>query len=476
MTKSKFQILNRINIEKIIKYLVYSFAFFLPLQTRWIIKEGSLSGGAWEYGTYSLYLTDIILIVLLVLAGWQLLRKRLDLVKKDSIFENKFFKIFLGIFLLSAFFSIFVATDKVLAIYIFTRLLAGIFVFWSIVSLQFNKLYLIWSFMLGAVLQALLGIWQFLSQSSFASKWLGMAIHNPSDLGVSVIEIGIERWLRAYGGMDHPNILGGFLVVCLLIVIFYLTQNSKSETLNSKQIPNSPQGDYSKFQIPKWYFFTSYFLLLASLFFTFSRAAWIALALGIAFLIESLFFSKKFAQLKELFFVLASGVMLIFLLSYLYGNLAMVRISGDTRLEIKSNVERISALNDFKTLARSNWLMGAGLGNYGLALYEADPDRSVWRYQPVHAAILLVWGEIGILGLMGFLGILGYLGHILIVRKNYFSMAILMSLLILMMADHWLWSIHFGVMLFWFILGIILIIEKDQAGFPYYLQKIKNRL
>ena len=54
-------------LEKIIEYGLYLLVFLLPMQTRWIIKTGELNGGYWEYGTISLYSTDILLAVLLVL-------------------------------------------------------------------------------------------------------------------------------------------------------------------------------------------------------------------------------------------------------------------------------------------------------------------------------------------------------------------------------------------------------------------------
>ena len=51
-----------------------------------------------------------------------------------------------------------------------------------------------------------------------------MAVHKAEELGTSVVEtVGAdglgERWLRAYGGLDHPNILGGILAVALLLFI-----------------------------------------------------------------------------------------------------------------------------------------------------------------------------------------------------------------------------------------------------------------
>ena len=54
-------------IRAAIEYGLYLLVFLLPIQTRWIIKEGSINGGHWEYGTISLYGTDILLILLVFL-------------------------------------------------------------------------------------------------------------------------------------------------------------------------------------------------------------------------------------------------------------------------------------------------------------------------------------------------------------------------------------------------------------------------
>ena len=53
--------------KRIIEYGLYLLVFLLPIQTRWIIKPGELNGGYLEYGTVSLYITDIVLIALLLL-------------------------------------------------------------------------------------------------------------------------------------------------------------------------------------------------------------------------------------------------------------------------------------------------------------------------------------------------------------------------------------------------------------------------
>src|SRR3990167_8743999 len=53
-------------IKKSQEYLLYILIFLLPLQTRWLAKSGELNGGYWEYGTISLYGTDILILGLIL--------------------------------------------------------------------------------------------------------------------------------------------------------------------------------------------------------------------------------------------------------------------------------------------------------------------------------------------------------------------------------------------------------------------------
>ena len=73
--------------------------------------------------------------------------------------------------------------------------------------------------------------------------------------------------------------------------------------------------------------------------------------------------------------------------------------------------------------------------------------------QPVHNAFLLIFAESGIfafLSLILFLVFLTKNG-----RRQNFSLAIIVSIVILMLFDHWLMSLPFGVLFFFLILGVI---------------------
>jgi len=348
---------------------------------------------------------------------------------------------------LFTFISIFFAPDKLLAAYKYGIFILGLGLFWLIVCSQYDRLKLIWSFSAGVFIQAFLGIWQFLSQTSFASKWLGLAVHNPGELGASVVEtMNGTRWLRAYGGLDHPNILGGVLAVSLLILIaliFNRFSNSGFKSLIFNE------------RIFNGILYVFGFGFLLSLFFTFSRGAWAGFLTGVlAILIFTLLKKDKIKQMIILTVIFIS-VTFMFVLFNFYSDLVLTRLSKDTRLEIKSNFERLEFFREAAKIIKDNWLFGTGIGNYSLALAQEKKNYPAWDYQPVHNTFLLIWSEIGILGLLAFLGLLGYLSWILIKKEKLISFSIVVSLIVMMMADHWFWSLHFGILFFWLVLGLV---------------------
>jgi len=480
-------------IKKIIEYGLYLLVFVLPWQTRWIIRSGEINDGYSEYLTISLYGTDILLFIVILLNCYVVIKRNYSKHQTISNIPASLVSIrrswstgrqypitwlFIVILELFAFISIFFADDKILALYRYGVLLLGIGLFWLIVSASYKKIKLLWALLAGIFLQACLGFWQFLTQSTFQLKWLGMAEHNPVNLGVSVIETigsgGIgERWLRAYGGLDHPNILGGVLVVGILLAVGLLFKYNDFEN-NKLVISNLKLGKYIKkifkhssqitnYQLPitKILLLTSYFLLLISLFFTFSRGAWTVLIVGIIMMLLFAIFKKDLVKQKEILKIILFSSILIFIFASQFSALVKTRLSNNTRLEVKSNIERVESLAIAKNLIKKNWLLGTGIGNYTAAFSKLKPGQLNWYYQPVHNVFLLVWVEIGLLGLLGFLGLLGYLGWLGFKNKPYMSLPILSALVIIMLVDHWLWSLHFGVLFFWLVAGLII---KEESS------------
>ena len=445
-------------LTKTIEYGLYLLAFLLPLGTRWIIKAGPT-----EYLTYSLYGTDILLILLLmlfifVIASDRRERSNLGFVAIDRGLLRRcaprndrvvwLLIVGLGLVLLV---SIFFAIDKGLALYKFGWLVLGAGLFWLVSQAAYSRVKLVGSLLVGLGFQAGLGIWQFLAQATFANKWLGLALHRASDLGTSVVETvgadGVgERWLRAYGGLDHPNMLGGILAVGALLLM--------SEY---KKIPKS-------FKIIFWFLSV---IFSAGLFFSFSRAAWLALAVGLAAGLLAAIIKKDLrAQRNLLETILVSGL-IFFILFFQFPNLVMTRLYSGERLEIKSKSERLESIKNSWPIIKNNWASGVGVGNYTLALPLQRPGEQPYFYQPVHNVFVLAFSEIGIFGLLFFILIIIFPFVRLLRRREYAAsrndskLAILVALIVVMSLDHWLWSLHFGMLFFWLAIGLA---HRDSCG------------
>jgi len=425
-------------LKKVIKYLTYFFVFSLPWQTKLIFRAGETN-----YSEIGLYFSQAILLLILFL--FVLLRFK----EKSSEDENTPLTYSLAALELFIFVSIFIAPDTILAFYRYFIFLSALGIFFiarsgtEIKSYQeplFNKITLIYCLMVSVLFQAMLGIYQFLTQNSFAFKYLGLAEHNPSVLGTAVIETVSGRWLRAYGGMDHPNILGGILAISLIFAAYLL---AKKKMLNSnKQVWSSV------------FLFVFYFISLYALFFTFSRSAWLAFGAGLIGLLVVFIINKDKWILGRFIALLFFSAVLVGIAAAPYQDLLMVRLDAQTRLEQKSITERETYLVQAKELIESNFLTGVGAGNYTEAVAQTDNHKkAAWEYQPVHNVFLLLWAESGIFSLLSFLIFLFLL--IKNGRREMFAWAILAPLVIIMMLDHWLLSLPFGIVFFFLLLGLI---------------------
>lgn len=425
-------------LRKTTEYLTYLFIFILPWQAKLIIRPGETN-----YSEISLYISHILLILILLLfLAVRLREKGPDEENRPLIYSLVALEVFI-------FISIFFAPDQILAAYRYFIILVGLSLFFivrfgtasrSYQDPLFDKAALIYSFLAGVFVQAVLGIYQFLTQTSFAFKYLGIAAHNPSTLGTAVIETANGRWLRAYGGLDHPNILGGVLAVSLILSAYLLAKKKMLNT--SKQVWSSV------------FLFVFYFIALYALFFTFSRSAWLALAVGFFTLLLIFIINKDKWVLSRFIALVFFSAVLIGIAALPYQELLMVRLDAQTRLEQKSITERQTYIVQAKDILEQKYLTGVGVGNYSVAVGLADHNKkSAWEYQPVHNTFLLFWTECGMFAFLSFFAFLFFLmknG-----RREAFAWAILAPLVIIMLLDHWLISLPFGVLFLFFLFGLI---------------------
>jgi O-antigen ligase len=320
--------------------------------------------------------------------------------------------------------------------------------------------------------QALIGITQFYLQESPAVTVLGMAHHEAGDLGAAVVENNNGRWLRAYGSFDHPNIFGGVMMVATGLVLLQLLRSRKGEKYCFlREIWDLVRIKINKRSksIPCWeigtkMLFVFFIVFVSALFFSFSRSAWLGLIIIFISLIVILALKSDWQEkmTKLLKTILLSLILLSPILIF-NGDLILSRTLGSGRLEISSLTERVASFSNFESIISSSWLTGVGLGNYSLAAWLLNPNYQGWAYQPVHNTLAFIWAEGGILVLLSFLAVIISIIYNLVKRNNEdrYSLVIVLGIIALFFFDHWLASLHFGVLFFWLILGLL--IKKEEC-------------
>ncbi|MDD4995273.1 MAG: O-antigen ligase family protein [Patescibacteria group bacterium] len=421
-------------LQRIAKYLLWFWVFLIPWQTRWIIVDPIIGGAAWEYGRVSLYAGDIIFIALAVIAAF-LAKSQISLPEADApLVQNlKSQKFGLNYILILIFFLWAGATliwvdDRLVGFYYVLRF-SQIVALWFIIKIIKPNLSLFLSALIasGAV-QAGLAIAQFGFQYSPADKWLGLASHAPWELGPAVVESAAGRFLRAYGSLPHPNMLGGFLVFCLIAAAHYISRVSGRVAL---------------------WLVLPVLVMSQALVWSFSRSAWLGLAFGFAVLILG---SRGVRDTQKKFIVIFVLISSVFLANAaLAPDLLGSRLAAAGRLEAQSIAERGAQAGLALEAAKSH-LLGLGPGNYTVWLMQKFPNLAGYAYQPAHNLYLLALAELGIPGVI----ILAALAAMFLkfCRKNLLCLSLLAAAGIISLFDHYFWSSYSGILL----LGLALIL------------------
>lgn len=363
-------------LSKILSSLIGLLLFLLPWQTIWIYREYYLNNYKLQYGTLGLYGTEILLWVCAVLFMFWFWKKRKieSPTIKLKLTKDRIFLIFLLLFSIYTLISSCWAINFDIAYQQALHIMEAILLFLMLLTGPLGTKEIIKYFTAGAVVQGLLGIYQFSTQSTFSFKWLGIVSHPAWEAGTSIISNQIDgRWLRAYGGFSHPNILGGYLALTLVIIfIFFIKQKTKLTGYHGLIIT----------------------ILVSALFLTFSRSAWLAFIIFLLAILLLSFKNKEKNIIQLSYFTSA----LILMFCVIYFPLIQTRFSQNTVNEIRSTTERITGYREAWKIFKANPLLGVGIGNYTLASYNLNKNLPGWDYQPVHNIYLLLLAELGLIG------------------------------------------------------------------------------
>lgn len=408
----------------------------LPVQTRWLVAAGSLNGQFWEYGTLSLYATSCLMVVVaLVVALDRRLNGASRLSRLDSArLAYQPLVTTLAALVIWSGLSLFWAGSVASAATALALLLPGVLLAWIIVSWSGAVTPLLVSFLVGVSVQSLLGYQQLITQAAWGWKWLGMAPHLPEVLGTFVVETPVGRWLRAYGGLPHPNILAAYAASALVVVVGMVGQTHHRRT----RLACTLLG----------------LLAAGVLVGTFSRAGWLAAGAGGLVTLGLSWRSAGQPQRRAIIVLIVSTLVWVVVLSGVFREPLLTRWQGGERLEVQSTTERVEQLAEARSLIAHHPLVGVGVGNYTWAVYTTETHRDAWQYQPVHNFLTLVMAELGLVGAL--LILLTATLALWSARHRPWLVGVWVVLLTVGLFDHFLWSLAPGVLLWWLALGFSL--------------------
>jgi hypothetical protein len=485
--------------------------FSIPFGTRKLVRQ--FTEGFSEYNSAFIYLTDILLLTLILFYSFIYFFKKTALIPNSQfpipndslkIYRFKFHWI-LGIgywiFLCLAALSVIFAYSKGLAIYNFLRLLIlAVFalITTDLLKKQIFKIDYIFGFLAAsAVFQAILGILQFIKQSSVGLYFLGEP--HLSNFGDAISKIVVEgaKVLRAYGTLPHPNILAGFLILGLFGFYYlylkdppptpppsgegggkrreFLPLAEERERKNPLfSSPLNPRGDLPAgrqgIKVGDIVIVLGIAILILGLILTFSRAAWLVGGGMSALFVGYLSFrpETRRAGLQLIFITCLSAAAFVFTL---YPYVA-------ARAPINKNEPSVTRRLQYNEMALEiikNKPSGVGLGNQVLfsvreGYYQKFGMDKPWMWEPIHNTYLLIGVE---LGLAGFIIVGWFIFKLLISNIQYpisnfgfknfignwelvIGNLMLITLLFLALFDHYLWTIQQGRLMLWLVIGLTL--------------------
>ncbi len=282
---------------------------------------------------------------------------------------------------------------------------------------------------IGVSVESVLALSQYFLQRSIGSVFyfLGERTFTPQTPGIATTSLGGELWLRAYGTFSHPNVLAGYLLLSLLLVLA-VARKGKDRLKNL------------------WIVVIS--LGTLGMVVTLSRTA-LLLWLGSALLLL-----RKEGKLQNVFWFL--GVILFSLvLLFFFTPLPYQFFRSDLLDSFALRVELMHAafrmILDFP-------LFGVGPLHFVSSLpFYSVPLRHVFYIQPVHNIFLLAASEVGLLGLFFLLWFFSRTAFcVQRLRKDRTVFFLLFaSILILGMVDHYLFTLQQGQLLLAFSLGLL---------------------
>lgn len=389
-----------------------------------------VSGLRVDYLSPTLYLTDILIGILF--CYWLLSKLRIKKILNIGHYWQ------LGLFFMFLLVGIILSKNIGAGIYGLVKFFEFIF-FGYYVAFNAKNLKMIASlFSIGVIFESLLAVFQFFNSGALGGwlYFLGERMFNAQTPGIAKAVLDGELILRPYGTFSHPNVLAGYLVIGMTLIV----SSIKYQVLSIKKI----------------LFLSSLLIGTIALFLTMSRIAillWI-IVLMISFLNKLKKTTSR--EISSIFYLLFS----IFIFSAILLSPLRLRFL-EVDLKETSVTTRLTLMKSSILMFQDKPIFGVGLNNFivNLPHYQKPNVNSIFEFlQPVHNIYLLILAETGLIGFGIFIWFIKKtIGHV----KGPLLL-ILSLVLILGLFDHYWLTLQQGQLLFSLILGLCWIKNKPS--------------
>lgn len=346
------------------EFSVYLLLLLMPLSFGWPIGQPASLRVLGIFVTPHVFVTDLPLM-LVILAGISWMRKP---IRKPS----RITYVLVGIVLLGWIALPFTRNPE-LAAYFAVRWSLNLLLFLVIRGSRLSPRQVAAVLASGLVFQTLIGVGQFLAQ-----RPLGVPgeLAVPAEIGgAAIVETMAGRLLRAYGLTFHPNVLGGFLVVGLLMLLPL---------------------------VKSWAVRIAWWVMLGGMMLTFSRSAWLAGLILLGPTSLGIFLWGREAR-RPLSILLGGGILAVLMGTLVLAAPVRTRLLATPMETERASIEdRLEMYHVAIDMIGQNGLLGVGPGLYPLEVSHTYPGVNP---DPVHNVPLLLGAETGTPGAILWLAI-----------------------------------------------------------------------
>ncbi|MFH1546468.1 MAG: O-antigen ligase family protein [Patescibacteria group bacterium] len=408
----------KINLLRVSQFFFGVGIFLIPLRIRSLVYFGESYSLDFfnEYLAFFIHASEIFFLLAFFTLGIAFLFQKVNPrdVLGDNILPSP--KTLLPFFILLAVSAAAVpfAHDPLFALLHFWRLFEFALAAFFIASGIFDWQAILRILAAAFFLQTSLAIAQFFAHGELGFHFFGESFFTAETFNVAKTALPTgEVLIRGMGTLAHANILGGLAAIVLLLLAAYPRKSAPV------------------------YFISA--VILAGMFFSFSRAAYLAFFAGIFALLVFQFRRRIISSL--------AAFSIFGILLFVFGAPFFVRLQSDSgvpsRLDQISHAVEISRENPF----------GVGRGGYTLALAENFPQLESWQLQPVHNFFALKFAEESALAALAWLAVFVALAWQTFRRKKFTALALVVATFILVNFDHYFSTNFSAKVVLWIVFG-----------------------